>query len=241
MLSLSIILAVLCVPSVFSDECQFTQDCNVKCEGLQDASCACRFGSCITVGHYWFGVTRTRDCEEFTDCDCSETPETCFCREGKCISDPEDKWECHNSTDCSVLEKCSDKDCTCRGNLCEFECTTVEDCIKGDFHCSRSIGSECGCEEHLCTHVDRPKQCEEISDCVELGKCTGDAPCSCDESQCVDPWYVNQSWREDYPTKNCKNAKDCNYSIANCQNDKCTCENLEKVNKYESWGECTPI
>ena len=35
MLSLSIIFAVLCVPSVFSDECKFTQDCNVKCEGLQ--------------------------------------------------------------------------------------------------------------------------------------------------------------------------------------------------------------
>ena len=35
----------------------------------------------------------------------------------------QDKWECHNSTDCSVLEKCSDKDCTCRGLYFKQDCT----------------------------------------------------------------------------------------------------------------------
>ncbi|XP_023334138.1 uncharacterized protein LOC111705724 [Eurytemora carolleeae] len=241
---LTIIFCVLSIPSVFTSECEFTQDCykTQECQSIQDAGCSCRFGKCIISGHKIFGDF-TPECKVFTDCKCSKTPETCFCNQGTCVSDPKEKWECHdtNSTECSAMKKCSgDKKCTCRGNLCEHECNTVEDCIKGEALCSKSVGYKCECKENLCDFVELPKQCDDLLDCIKLGKCTANAPCSCTVNQCTDPWYFDQKWKNNHPTKNCQSAEDCNYFIANCQNDKCTCEKMVKVDKYESWGECTP-
>ncbi|XP_023334149.1 low-density lipoprotein receptor-related protein 1B [Eurytemora carolleeae] len=240
MISLSIIFAVLCgasaVPNI-TDKCQFTSDCRDFCRYTSDAACYCRFGTCITVLLQFWGKKATPQCKNFSDCDCRKTPKTCFCKNGKCTKE---KWECHKNADCKAMKKCSGKECTCKGNLCEYECATAQDCVKGDFYCARSIGEKCGCKEHLCTGIQLPKQCEEISDCVKLGKCTGDAPCACTSNQCVDPYYVEYKWRKDHPTKNCQDVEDCNYSIANCQNDKCTCEKMVKVEENSSWGECTP-
>lgn len=233
------VLTVLSVQGVFSEECSFTRDCSSKaeCVDIQDASCVCRFGSCITAGNPFF---RDTQCNNYEDCECKETPETCFCRDGTCISDPEDKWECHNSTDCTGLGKCADKECSCSDNLCEYQCSTPEDCVKDENFCSTTEGYTCGCENSLCVLEKLPSECEELSDCVNLGKCEADKPCACTNNQCLDPWYFKAEWREKHPTKNCRDQTDCNYAIMNCQLDQCTCENIEEVTEYESWGECTP-
>ncbi|XP_023348027.1 tenascin [Eurytemora carolleeae] len=199
MLLLLLFVCVLSIVSVFCSDCEFSKNCykTKECKTIQDAGCICRFGSCIVTGRPFTG-NFTPECKVFTDCSCSKTPETCFCNDGTCVSDPKEKWECHdkNSTECAAMKKCFDTKCTCRGNLCEHDCNTVEDCINGDFPCARSIGSECGCEENLCTYVLRPKQCDEISNCVEKGKCTGNAPCACTENQCVHPSFAKSESAE---------------------------------------------
>jgi len=51
---------------------------------------------------------------------------------------------------------------------------------------------------------------------------------------------VETSWFKNFPTKTCRDADDCNYSIARCQQDKCTCENKVRVDEYSDFGECIP-
>jgi len=218
-------------------ECQFTKDCEKvqRCKNIQDASCICKFGKCVYDGNPFF---RGNECDNYKDCACRGSPATCFCRNGLCKSDPVDKFECHESADCKSLSKCSGKSCTCQGNLCEFHCKTVNDCVKGGFFCATLQGYKCKCEKSLCELEKLPSECTTIQDCVKKGKCADDKPCACTNDQCVDPWYVETSWFRSFPTKTCRDASDCDYSIARCQNNKCDCINKVKVNQYESFGEC---
>merc|ERR1712215_588932 len=119
--------------------CNFSRDCDAYhlCKTVQDAGCSCIFGQCMITGNPFF---RGSECDKFTDCNCRNTPETCFCKDGFCR---ETRWECHEKTDCARLDKCRTKDCTCSDNLCEHECDTDMDCK--DFHCNTALGYTCKC------------------------------------------------------------------------------------------------
>lgn len=227
------------VRSQSPNECQFTRDCQkvLRCQRIQDASCICKFGSCVISGNPFF---RGNECDSYKDCACKGTPEICFCRNGFCKSDPAAKFECHESKDCSSMAKCKGKSCNCQGNLCEFQCNNDADCINGGFHCDNITGYKCKCASSICELEKLPAECNSIQDCVKIGKCTDDKPCACTNDQCVDPWFVETSWFKNFPTKTCRDASDCDYAIARCQEDKCTCENKVKVDQYSFFGECIP-
>merc|ERR1719435_822376 len=119
-----------------------------SCQRIADADCVCLFGQCVIEGHPF---TRGSECEQYTDCDCRSTPETCFCKDGYC---KETRWECHEKRDCARLTKCGNKDCSCSGNTCEHDCDIDQDCK--DFHCNRALGYTCKCENSLCAYKQKP-------------------------------------------------------------------------------------
>ena len=130
------------IPSIFGFDmgtCTFTRDCQQyrMCQNIQDAACVCKFGKCGISGGYWPGRLEP-ECKTYEDCECADDKEKCFCRYGQCVKQ---RWECHETSDCSRLKKCADGNCSCVGNLCEWECDTVSDCA--DSYCSRSLGYEC--------------------------------------------------------------------------------------------------
>jgi len=95
--------------------CNWTHDCQSyqACRTLAVSGCVCNFGRCVAGSNPF---SRGSECDQYTDCDCRNNPETCFCKDGYC---EETMWECHEKRDCARLSKCRDKDCTCSGNLCE--------------------------------------------------------------------------------------------------------------------------
>ena len=223
-----------------SPECQFTRDCEKveKCNGVMDASCICNYGSCIIKGNPFMIYN---ECNSYIDCDCKSKPENCFCNDGQCQSDPAKKYECHESTDCSRFRKCLDNSCTCSRNLCEFECNVDTDCNTDGFgSCPSLTGYSCKCRQNICHNERLPDECNSIQDCVTIGKCEEDKPCACNNGQCTKPWYTMSAWYSHFPHKSCQTPDDCDYSIAKCQNDRCSCENIERVDTYERFGECEP-
>jgi len=232
---LEILLFAAVVSLVNCDECAFSQDCGkvARCQGIQDAGCACRFGSCAIVGNPFF---RGSECDTWKDCNCKNKPDICFCRNGFCQDNPQEKFECHTKADCKKLAKCKNKDCACSDDLCEYQCSSKEQCIREKYHCSEVTGYTCKCENSLCRFENLPKECDNIRDCVRKGKCTRDKPCSCTNNQCTDPWFTSTPG---YPVKNCRRAEDCDFHLLMCQKGKCTCENKTKVgSSFETWGEC---
>merc|ERR1712004_523195 len=129
-------------------ECEFSQDCQDVgfCRNIADAWCVCRFGSCVVEGFCWAGeLCGDPECSNYTDCDCRDSPSTCFCR-GWPASCENIAWECRTSEDCKILDKCTDKDCGCHANLCEHECDNSSDCVDLGHHCSFTEGYSCACE-----------------------------------------------------------------------------------------------
>jgi len=215
--------------------CQFTPDCGrlERCIGIQDASCVCNLGSCVVSGGLWFrSPDYTPECTTYQDCDCKGNKTACFCRNDFCR---EEAWECHEASDCKNLEKCKDKDCTCSGNTCEFECNVEADCAGNS--CNTDLGYKCKCEESLCRHERLPQECEDISECVGLGKCQADQPCDCVQGFCTKPWYLYQ----DKPHLNCRTSQDCLDSILECGNglNHCPCRDIEKITDYQEQGRCS--
>merc|ERR1719206_569046 len=196
----TVILAIAAVCVAQDDSigsCNFSRDCDSYhyCQAIQDAGCVCNFGQCVIRGSPFF---RGSQCDQYTDCDCRNTPETCFCQDGYC---KETRWECHEKTDCARLSKCRDRDCTCSGDLCEHECDTDKDCK--DFHCNTALGYNCRCENSLCAYKQKSKECRTIGDCVNQGLCQADTPCACTQEYCALPWWV-----QDKSTKlNCRSDK----------------------------------
>merc|ERR1712142_1023059 len=139
--------------------CTFSRDCDSYnlCQTIQDAGCVCNFGQCVIRGNPFFRGTQ---CEEYTDCACRGTPDTCFCQNGFC---QESRWECHEARDCSKLSKCSDKECACSGDLCEHECDKDSDCK--DFHCNTALGYTC---KHLnvVNEIGASRDTQEIINCI---------------------------------------------------------------------------
>jgi len=210
----------------FNRTCQFSRDCDAyrDCREIQDASCVCNFGQCVITGNPFF---RGNECDEFPDCTCKDNPANCFCRDGFC---DETAWECHNSTDCSGLNKCQDRNCTCSGNLCEFDCATDVDCK--DFHCNQALGYMCKCEDSLCAYKQLTPECNSIADCITQGKCSSDSPCACTQEYCTVPWWVSG-------TRECRNDKDCEATIADCEGGKCSCQNFKPLEGgFEMRGTC---
>jgi len=224
-------------------ECEFTRDCSKvdKCRIVTNKRCVCKFGSCVRDGGNLGLFDFKPECKDYLDCACKDSPETCFCRNGRCNS--ADKFECHESSDCSKMAKCKGKSCGCRYNLCEIECNTVDDCNKGHFGC-RGIGVKCKCEESLCERDYLPRECDlssvghrrgrdhhkYIQECVKIGKCSADKPCNCQTGQCVEPWNGVR----------CDTNYYCTRYIAQCMPDKCTCENKVQDQKEggDHYGEC---
>ena len=139
-----LILALnIVIPTIFGQgpdemKCNFTRECQQYdfCQNIADASCVCRWGECKVAGGFWFRVEP--QCKTYEDCDCRDDKEKCFCRNRQCSNV---RWECHETSDCVKLDKCSDGKCSCEGNLCEWECDTVSDCA--DSYCTRALGYEC--------------------------------------------------------------------------------------------------
>jgi len=235
---LGILIGLAAVSLVSCDECQFSRDCDKvqRCKGIQDAGCVCKFGRCSFEGNPFF---RGKECNSYEDCSCKNTPETCFCKSGLCKDKPEDKYECHKKEDCKKMAKCKGKDCNCSGNLCEFDCNTTEDCIKGNFYCSTVTGYTCKCEKNLCEFEQLKPECNVIETCVAKGKCTADKGCACTNNQCVKPWWAEADFIKKHPTKNCRWEEDCDSHFVMCKHGKCKCDNYVQVDEYSSWGECT--
>jgi len=211
--------------------CNFSRDCESyrRCQNIQDASCVCKFGKCVISG----GPPRHgTECTEYTDCECRSSPDTCYCRRGYCSAT---KWECHEPSDCNKLNKCSDKNCACSGNLCEFECSVDANC--SNFHCNRALGYKCKCKDSLCAYEKKPKECSKISDCVNIGLCSEDSPCACTQSYCTVPWWVDSTDL----SVNCRSNQDCDDTIYKCQGGKCHCTNIQSITEYEERGTCTTI
>jgi len=136
-----------------ANECQFTSDCGKleKCINIQDTACVCKFGECVFDGNPFF---KNNDCSSYTDCACSRTPDSCFCRDGTCENVA---WECRTERDCNKLNKCKSKDCRCSTyNTCEpYDCYTETDCYTGKFFCSTLTdqGYSCKCSKNMCEIV----------------------------------------------------------------------------------------
>jgi len=137
-------------------ECEFTPDCLEVdlCRNVADAWCVCLFGSCVLEGGSLSPTPGDPECSNYTDCDCRDSPSTCFCRGWPARCDTT-AWECHTSKDCSVLDKCADKECGCHRNLCEYECDTASDCIEIGHSCSSTKNYSCACEQSVCKFVER--------------------------------------------------------------------------------------
>jgi len=209
-------------------KCSFSRDCQqyITCQRIQDAGCICNFGSCIISGNPFF---RGSECDDYTDCACKDNKEACFCKNGFC---KETRYECHESTDCKKLTKCSGKDCACSGFLCEFDCNNEEDCK--DFHCNTALGYRCKCEKSLCEYEQKEKECKTITDCISKGFCVSDKPCACTQDYCTKPWWIQT--RDETP--NCRNDQECEEIIAECAGGKCTCADFVRVTDWENRGTC---
>ena len=48
------------------------------------------------------------------------------------------------------------------------------------------------CKENLCAFEEKPRECEDIGDCVETGLCAAFIPCSCTNHYCTLPWWVTE-------------------------------------------------
>ena len=48
------------------------------------------------------------------------------------------------------------------------------------------------CKENLCAFEEKPRECEDIGDCVEAGLCAAFTPCSCTAHYCTLPWWVTE-------------------------------------------------
>ena len=48
------------------------------------------------------------------------------------------------------------------------------------------------CKENLCAFEEKPRECEDIGDCVEAGLCAAFLPCSCTNHYCTLPWWVTE-------------------------------------------------
>ncbi|XP_023329331.1 uncharacterized protein LOC111702040 [Eurytemora carolleeae] len=232
------LLSSIMIERVAGKECTFSKDCfaenclnttdHLQLPGslsLSKPCSLCKFGTCFKIPQ----IDGT-ECKDVIDCPCStQTPETCFCQFGKCFSDPKDKFECRTSEECSNYEKCSNKLCTCSGNLCEYQCETAEDCEKGGYFCKNVYRPEfkCKCEKNICVDEKIAEECSNIKDCSEKGKCSSDEPCECSSKICKKP-----SWSTKYPANNCRDNFDCK-SVPNCEKGSCTCEN-----KKDGWGSC---
>jgi len=208
--------------------CSFTRDCEgyEYCQTIQDAGCVCNFGQCVITGNPFF---RGSECDQYEDFACKNDPANCFCQDGLC---KEVRWECHETKDCSKLKKCDAVNCTCSGNLCEFDCEEDTDCE--DFHCNTALGYKCKCENNLCAYKQKEKECKSISDCIAKGQCQADRPCACTQDYCTLPWWV----QEIDQLTNCRSDQDCEETMFDCQGGKCSCLDKTPVNDWEMRGTC---
>jgi len=238
--------------------CTFTQDClsnGGSCNSIADASCVCNRGRCLVRG-YDIEVSlnpgfqpRIKECSTYQDCACSAEIDKCFCIDDKCV---EKSWECHDDNECKQLEKCEGKQCSCSGGTCEWQCDTTEDCTNNNdaFYCLH-LGWECKCSAGQCDSVQLEEECVEpdygvddfdlkvagLSACVDLGKCTSNAPCQCLQNYCDIPWYV----KGNEEAGNCREEngnKDCTDSILDCSDGNCECENVRQIDEYTRMGFC---
>ena len=60
------------------------------------------------------------------------------------------------------------------------------------------------CKENLCQFEKKPRECEDIEDCVEAGLCSSFVPCSCTNNYCALPWWVPE---EDKLSRYCRNKQ----------------------------------
>jgi hypothetical protein len=225
-------------------ECSYTSDCALveKCQNVQDTSCVCKFGECVYDGNQFF--KNSGSCTDYTECNCSETPETCFCREGTCVNEA---WECHKENDCWGMAKCQEVDCRCSSyNTCEpYDCYEVSDCINGAHDCNNYNGFTCNCTQNVCETVHSEaatvdafhsdpitdvasSSCSFSAECESLDYCTNaqDASCVCKGGKCI---------LDDIPVsrgQECSNHTECACSDTP---DNCFCRNGHC--KEETW-EC---
>merc|ERR1711862_1071820 len=229
MIELRSAMVLTIISSAMGEEmpCKFTGDCEQYqlCQNIQDASCVCNFGSCVISGGFWWGG-RDSECDSYEDCSCKNNRDECFCRSGRCVTE---KWECHDSPDCVKMKKCSNGQCSCSGNTCESECTTVSDCTH---YCSSATGYKCKCENFLCG-FEKVNECRATQDCLDKELCSSDKPCDCVNEDCVAPWWVLDDQR------NCRTDQDCE-AIADCQESKCSCNNVKPLfdSGWDKRGKC---
>merc|ERR1739844_447976 len=209
--------------------CNWSRDCQSyqSCKYIYDASCVCLFGQCVVKPIPFMGIGT--QCRQYTDCDCRDTPEFCFCKHGTC---EKTRWECHEKRDCARLSKCRNKDCVCSGNLCEHHCDRDRDCK--DFHCNTALGTTCKCENSFCAYKQKPKECRTIGDCVYQGLCQADKPCACTQDYCTLPWWV----QDKNTKKHCRSDQECEEIILDCAGGKCSCLDMVPVKYKRSRGTC---
>ena len=59
------------------------------------------------------------------------------------------------------------------------------------------------CDGSLCKYEKQKEECDTISECVSIGKCSSDKPCYCSNNYCTKPWWI----QHDNENLNCRNEK----------------------------------
>ena len=83
----------------------------LKALPCQCGACICLFGDCVV---HMGEKTPGSECDKYTDCDCKDTPDKCFCEYGYC---DKSRWECHETDDCKKMDKCDGKNCVCASTV----------------------------------------------------------------------------------------------------------------------------
>jgi len=241
------LLAFVIFPSHCSNQvesygkCEFSYDCDKQCKNMYDVYCVCNQGSCVVrVNPGFIRHLLPPECKTLQDCKnlgkCKGVPDSqCFCIDERCNTRYE--WECHESTDCTKMEKCRGKKCFCKEGTCEFDCYADEDCYNGlhGYQCYESLGYHCKCQNGQCNRVKLPPQCTGIEECIQKNLCKSNQPCECLHDYCKTPWYVEKNVMIEgfgYTDYNCRTTQDCEDTILVCADGSCICGALVEKAKW---------
>merc|ERR1711936_488588 len=195
---LNVLIFLLAAASGAENECNFSRDCQElrRCKNIADAGCVCNFGKCIIDGNPFF---RGSECTKYTDCDCKNNKESCFCRGGFC-RETKCESDCATDSDCKDFHcnRALGYTCKCENSLCAYkkktaECKSIVDCIdKGKC----TADKPCACTQEFCTlpwwvaESSLEINCRSDQDCEEtIANCRGDK-CVCGNMKNINDWEI---------------------------------------------------
>ena len=238
-----VVLAVSCSGVQGQEnECTYTIDCAKleKCQNVQDGSCVCNFGKCVSEGQQ-----DTTECQKENDCWSQEKCQDIDCR---CSSyNTCEPYDCYDVTDCfNGAHDCANYNgytCQCSSNVCETvlsedslissiqtktdnedgTCNFSDDC-KGATVCLDNHDSSCVCKNGICMIDEQPT--------FKGNECTNHTDCACrddpDNCYCRAGYCKEESWE-------CHGYEDCG-KYPKCQSISCLCSTNDLCEPYY---ECT--